>query len=93
MDVPGSRYSPSPHAYNPNPKEWEYPQGSVVVTLNSAGAMYWGGRYYFVSEALSKEKVRVQRVGDVLLVSFRHMYIREINTRSGRTIAVVMPME
>lgn len=92
MDVPGSRYSPSARAYNPNPKEWEYPQGSVVVTLNPAGAMYWGGRYYFVSEALSKEKVRVQRVDEVLLISFRHMYIREINTRSGRTIAVAVPI-
>ena len=92
MDVPVSRYTPSTRPYNPSPKEWEYPDGSIVTTLNSAGCINWRGKRYFVCEALSGERVRVEVVDDLLLVSYRHMYVREIDTRSGKTHAVVLPI-
>jgi len=93
MDVPGNRYTPSGRQYNPNPKEWEYPEGSIVTRVNSAGCINYRGQRYFVCEALSGEKVRIQEVvGNLVLVSFRDMYIREINTHTGRTSAVILPV-
>ena len=63
-----------------------------MATLNSAGCINWRGKRYFVCEALSGERVRVEVVDDLLLVSYRHMYVREIDTRSGKTHAVVLPI-
>ncbi|MBF8301720.1 MAG: family transposase [Candidatus Dadabacteria bacterium] len=92
MDVPANRYSPSACQYNPNPKEWEYPQGSIVTTVNSGGSINWRSQQYFVSHALYGERVRIQLVDNSVIVSFRHMYIREINTHTGRTTALILPV-
>ncbi len=92
MDVPASRYSPSSRQYNPNPKEWEYPEGSIVTSVNSAGSINYMGQQYFVCQALGGQKVRIQAVDNLLLVSFRHMYIREIDINTGRTNALIVPI-
>ena len=89
MAVPAARYRPSPRRYDPCPPEWEYPAHVTVLRLNSQGVLPYGSRRYFVCEALPAEWVGVQRVADLLLVSFRHMYIREIDLRTGRSRAVL----
>ncbi|HEX4953147.1 MAG TPA: hypothetical protein VF017_07105, partial [Thermoanaerobaculia bacterium] len=49
------------------------------------------GHRYFVCEALAHQWVRCQEFAGHVLVSFRHMDIREIDLRAGRTTAVVRP--
>jgi transposase InsO family protein len=83
MAVPASRYKPSPRAYQPQPPAWEYPAGSLVKKLNRVGLLSWHSRYYFVSEALGAEYVEVTPCADTLLIRYRHMWIREINLKTG----------
>jgi transposase InsO family protein len=76
--------------YRERPSEWEY-TGGMVARLNTQGKLYYQGRYYFACEALAKERVRVDEIDGRLIVTFRHMTIREIDLTSGRSIAVVIP--
>lgn len=93
MQVPAARYRPSRRSYQPHPPEWEYPPGADVHQLNTAGCLEYGHRRYFVCEALAGERIRCRRFAERLLVTYRHMYIREIDLRTGRTTAVVRPAE
>jgi transposase InsO family protein len=91
MEVPESRYAPSRVAFQSNPPEWEYPQGADVRRLNSQGMVEYCGRRYFVCEALGREFVQLQVIDKLLLIKYRHMYIREIERDTGRTKAIVAP--
>lgn len=83
MAVPASCYKPSSRAYQPQPAAWDYPTGAVVRRLNVRGLLSWNGRYYFVSEALATENVEINHCVDNLLIRYRHMWIREINLKTG----------
>lgn len=76
--------------YEEEPREWEYTAGQVI-RLNTQGKLYLGGKYYFVCEALAGERVRVDEIEGKLIVTFRHMTIREIDMRTGSSKAVVLP--
>lgn len=91
MNPPASRYRPSLKEYDPDPPEWEYPEGSTVVRLNSQGHLKYGKKRHFVCGALAGERVRIEEVDQHLLVRFRHTYIREINLRTGETHPFVIP--
>jgi transposase InsO family protein len=93
MDVPASRYQPSKRSYQVFPKPWEYPPGSLVRRLNSQGQLYWNQRYLFVCRALAGEHVRIEDLDQKIVISFRHMWIREIDPRTGRTTALIAPVE
>ena len=92
-ETPASRYTPSKKPYDPNPREWSYPEGADVRKLNSAGCLYYGGSQSFVSEALAEECVWCRRIDDLLVIRYRQMYVREIDLSTGRTTAVVRPVE
>jgi transposase InsO family protein len=92
MDVPSARYTPSPKAYDPNPPEWEYPEGADVRWVSDAGNLVYNGRQYFACRALAKERVWCREIENRLLVTYRHMYIRDIDLDTGRTTAVVRPV-
>ena len=79
MQVPESCYRPSRRSYNPHPKEYEYPIGSLVKRLNSQGMVEYEGTRYFVCEALANERVELKLVDHLLLVRYRKGYVREIN--------------
>jgi len=93
MQVPAQRYTPSPRAFQPSPKPWIYPTGAQVYRLNSAGCITYGDRRYFVCEALANEEVWCQAFADRVLVTYRHMYIREINLSTRRTRSLVHPVD
>ena len=76
--------------YQEQPREWEY-NGGLVKRLNTQGMLYYQGRNYFVSEALAQERVRVDELEGKLLVTFRHLTVREINLRTGSSTAVLLP--
>jgi len=76
--------------YQETPPEWEY-TGGRVMTLNTQGHLYYKGRNYFACEALANERVRVDEIDGCLIVTFRHMTIRQIDLSSGKSMAVVIP--
>lgn len=91
MKPPASRYEPSQTEYNPDPPEWEYPEGSLVTRLNTQGCLDYHRHRYFVCEALAGERVRIEEIDLHLLVRFRNTFIREIDLQTGQTKPCVIP--
>ncbi len=92
MATPSEYYQPSKKTFDPNPRKWEYPEGSTVETLNTRG---WIGKSrirFFVSEALAEREVRIEQIDSKLIISYRNMYIREIETKTGRTKSLLTPV-
>jgi transposase InsO family protein len=88
--TPGEVYQPvNLRAYQEQPHEWEY-SGGVVKQLNTQGILYYRQQRYFVSEALASEWVRVDELEGRLLVTFRHMTVREIDLRTGQSRAILL---
>jgi hypothetical protein len=46
-----------------------------------------------VSEALAEELVRVDELDGKLVVTFRHMTVREIELQTGKSKAVLLPVK
>jgi transposase InsO family protein len=93
MKRPAERYRVSSRSYQAQPREWEYPRGSQVRKLNEKGVLGWEGQQWYVCEALAGRRVRVEEVGGLLLVSYRHMYVRELDRQGQCTRALVLPRE
>jgi len=93
MKRPAERYHHSARSFQPQPREWDYPQGSVVRRLNPAGCLDWHGQRWFVCEALAGRHVRLEKVNHLLLVSYRHMYVREIDFKRQCTRPLVRPRD
>jgi len=91
MKRPVERYRVSARAYQTQPREWEYPEGSIVQRLNTQGFLSWQGENWFVCEALAGRRVQVESVKELLLVSYRHMYVREIDRQQRCTRPLVAP--
>ena len=91
MKTPGEVYQAvNLRAYQEQPREWEY-SGGTVKRLDTQGLLYYRSQAYFVSEALATERVRVDELDGKLLVTFRHMTVREIEVRTGKSTAVLLP--
>jgi transposase InsO family protein len=90
MKRPAERYQRSQRSYEERVKEWEYPAGSEVQRLNSQGMLSEQGHRWFVCGALAGQRVRVERFDGKLLVSYRHMYIREIDPQHHWSRALVV---
>lgn len=91
--TPGEVYQPvNLRAYQEQPREWEY-SGGVVKQLNPQGQLYYRQQTYFVSEALASERVRIDELEGKLLVTFRHLTIREIDLRTGESTAVLLAVK
>jgi transposase InsO family protein len=93
MRRPVELYQPSPKSYQESPATWEYPEGSEVKRLNTQGMLEDGGRRWFVCGALANQRVRIERVEGKLLVSYRHMYLREIDPLGVCTRPLVISRE
>jgi transposase InsO family protein len=91
MDVPENRYTASLRAYNPEPRKWEYPEGSTLKQLNPQGCLDYKGKRLFVSEALAGEAVRLERIDETLIVQYRNMYVREINLNTRKSASLLKP--
>ena len=90
MQRPAQRYQASSRKYAEQVNEWEYPAGSEVQPLNYHGKMTEQGQRWFVCGALAEQRVRIERFDGKLLVSYRHMYIREVDLerRCSRPLVV-----
>ena len=93
MKTPAEVYRPvNLRPYQAAPREWEY-SGGTVKRLNTQGLLYYRQQSYFVSEALAAEWVRVDELDGKLLVTFRHMTVREIELATGKSTAVLLPVK
>jgi transposase InsO family protein len=93
MQPPRTRFQPSPRAYQVQPTEWEYPGDWSLRRVTTNGGITISGRYFFVSEALIGETVACQPFAHRWLVSFRHMYVRELHLRSHRSVPLLQPVD
>ncbi len=91
MATPAQRYQPSQRVYNPHPRDWEYPSGAIIKRLNPQGSLDYKRHRYFVCHALCGELVQVEKIENKLLIKYRHMYIREINKETGKSISLLTP--
>jgi transposase InsO family protein len=91
MKTPAEVYRPvNLRPYQEQPRAWEY-SGGIVKRLNTQGMLSYRQQRYFVSEALAEERVRVDELDGKLLVTFRHMTVREIAVSTGKSTAVLLP--
>ena len=90
LQRPVQRYRSSPRNYAEKVKQWEYPSGSDVRHLNSQGMLTEQGVRWFVCGALADRRVRVERFDGKLLVSYRHMYVREVDLERRRSRPLVV---
>ena len=92
MKTPAEVYRPDNlRPYQEHPREWEY-DGGTVKKLDAYGMLYYRGGSYFVSEALGHERVRIDQLDDKLVITFRHLTLREIDLRTSRSIPVALKL-
>lgn len=91
LETPSHRYRPSARRYEPEPEPWAYPAGSEVHRLAENGCLYQTGRYHFVCHALGGRRIRLERFEERILISYRHMLIRELDTTTGRSLSILEP--
>lgn len=76
--------------YREPPPEWDY-GGAHTEVLNSIGCLTWKHRRHFVCEALAGQRVRVDELDGLLLITYRRTCVREINLRTRATAPVLLP--
>lgn len=93
LQPPALHFHPSRRAYRPVPPPWIYPSGLAIRRITTIGQVNFGGRIYFVSEALQGEDVACIPHDDRVLVMYRHMYVRELHPRRGTSVALMQPVK
>jgi transposase InsO family protein len=93
QEPPALHFRRSDRAYAPRPLPWAYPRGSDVHRVDTKGMITYRGRRFFVSEALIGEEVACAPLATRALVTFRHMYVRELHLRTGRTSTLLRPVD
>jgi transposase InsO family protein len=89
LEPPARHYTRSPRPFHVTPPPWTYPGSAAVLRVDRTGSIWFERRRYFVCEALVDEWVGCQPFDHHLLVTYRHMHVREIDLRSGRSTAIV----
>jgi transposase InsO family protein len=90
---PAHRFTRSDRGYCPTPMRWEYPAGVDVRRVHVTGMAHYCGRLYFVSEALAGEEIGCVPFEDRVLVTYRHMYVREWNLHTRRSLPLLEPIK
>ena len=93
QEPPALHFRSSARAYRATPARWEYPLGSDVHRVDDNAMISYAGRRFFIAEALIREEVSCTRLGDRVLVTYRHMFVRELELRTGRTRTLLRPVD
>ncbi len=70
--------------------EYDY-GGEPTRTVDAGGFVSLEGGRYFVCEALAGQRVRLDEVEGLLVVTYRSTTLREIELRTGRSAPVTLP--
>jgi transposase InsO family protein len=90
---PALHFQRSRRSYRAQPPAWEYPSGSDLHRVDRTGSVTLDGRRFFVSNALCGEQVACLTVDRRLVVVYRHMYVRELDRRTGQTRTLLQPAD
>ena len=90
---PVVHFQRSRRSYVAHPPPWEYPNGSDVHRVDHNAMIAYDGHRFFVGDALIGEQVACTRLEQRVLVTYRHMYVRELQLRSGRSRSLWQPMD
>ena len=93
QEPPALHFHSSARTYRATPPRWEYPSGSDVHRVDDNAMISYAGRRFFIAEALIREEVACTRLGDRVLVTYRHMFVRELELRTGRTRTLLRPVD
>jgi len=93
LEPPALHFEVSSRPFQPHPRRWDYASGLVVRRVAPVGQIHYEGRLYFVSEALKGEDVACIPFQDRVLVSYRHMYVRELHPRTGQSVPLMQPVD
>jgi transposase InsO family protein len=93
LEPPSLHFQRSRRAYQPQPRPWVYPPGLTVRRVAPIGQIRYDGAVYFVSEALRGDDVACIPHEDRVLVIYRHMYVRELHPRTGRSVPLLQPVD
>jgi transposase InsO family protein len=93
QDPPARHFQPSRRAYVSSPRRWEYPIGAAVCRVDHAGMLSYRGRRFFIGDALIGEEVACTPLAERVLVTYRHMFVRELELRTGRTRTLLRPAD
>lgn len=86
QQVPAARYRPSARPFQVTPTPWTYPPHTEVRRLNGRGDLRVEGRWFGISDALPHREVGCERIGDRVLVRFRHVIVRELDLGTGQSV-------
>jgi transposase InsO family protein len=93
QEPPALHFRRSGRAYVVTPRPWEYPTGSDVHRVDHNAMIWYDGRRFFIGEALIGEDVACTRLATRVLVNYRHMLVRELELRTGRTRTLLRPVD
>lgn len=88
MRTPAQLWQPSPRRFDPTPPDWEYPLGAKVLKVDCQGKVDAWGQRWLIGQALSGERIGLQRLGDRAHVYYCATLIRELDLVSQRSILV-----
>jgi hypothetical protein len=83
MATPSSRWAPSERPFQCQPAEWTYPASMQVVRLAGEGQLCWGSRRWDISNALRRQNVGLEQIGDRVIVYFYNTPLRELDLTTG----------
>jgi transposase InsO family protein len=84
-EVPAARYRASSRAYPAREPEITYPGHFRTPKVSPNGCISWGGKFVFVSEVLTGERLGFESVDDGLWsVHFGHILLARFDERDGR---------
>jgi transposase InsO family protein len=83
MATPSSRWTPSERPFQSQPAEWDYPASMQVARLAGEGQLCWASRRWDISNALRRQNVGLQQIGDRVIVYFYNTPLRELDLSTG----------
>lgn len=88
MKTPAEVWRKSERRYDPQPAQWEYEPGSKVLKLDGRGKMDACGMRWCISRALHGQRVKLERIGERVLVYYCHTVIRELDLEKHQSTAL-----
>lgn len=89
MSTPVSSWRPSSRALPQQVKEWEYPSTAECVLLGCDGQLCWQGRRWEISNALRRQVVGIEIIGERAIVYFCRTPMRELDLKTGATSYII----
>jgi transposase InsO family protein len=88
MATPASRWRPSSRVFQSAPPEWNYPPSMQVVRLAGEGQLGWAGRRWEISNALRRQTVGLELIGNRAIVYFCRTPLRELDRTTGASYPI-----